>query len=123
MKYKFRVWHKNKEKMIMSESISIWDRYCLSIDGNPIIESDGLNSYADWVEFNLYIGLKDINSIEIYENDIVKDRNGNIGVVEWNESVAAFSWSGGQDCGMIEVEHSGLFVIGNVYENKELWKS
>lgn len=79
----------------------------------------------EWVEINSetlcqYTGLTDKN---IWENDIVRNEKGDIGVVQWFEEHAAFMiWNKTKNCVcyLAENDFSKIEVIGNIFDNKEL---
>ena len=64
----------------------------------------------------VYIGQRDINGKEIYENDMVIDKYGNKSCIVYNELYSAFTREGGQDFGIIDVKYDRLRVIGNKYD-------
>lgn len=80
--------------------------------------------------FMQFTGLTDKNGKECYEADIVKPVNGmekEYGIVIWSEEKAGFDidWRYAKNLGKYDyrVESlSGLEVIGNIYENKDLIK-
>ena len=113
----FRAWHKEFGEMVYTKGNSIFEKREFS----PFVFEVGFSHYpeSEW-EIMQCIGKMDVFGKKMYEGDFIKDAHGNVGIIEWNEDVAAFSWSGGQDWGMIEVAHSKLSVIGNIYENPEL---
>lgn len=79
----------------------------------------------EWVEINSetlcqYTGLTDKN---IWENDIVRNEKGDIGVVQWFEEHAAFMiWNKTKNCVcyLAENDFSKIEVIGNIFDNPEL---
>lgn len=86
----------------------------------------------DDIEVVQYIGLKDKNSVEIFEGDIILGRRqevteGQIINIPINSEVV---WSDGQWLALHPVSHQSLRqwyaegseVIGNIYENEELLK-
>lgn len=71
-----------------------------------------------------FSGMRDKNKKEIYDGDILKDKNGLIYIVEYQECNAAFVLVCYNDR---NVDFMGYFatdkcfkVIGNIYDNKEL---
>ena len=79
----------------------------------------------EWVEINSetlcqYTGLTDKN---IWENDIVRNEKGDIGVVQWFEEHAAFMiWNKTKNCVcyLAENDFSKIEVIGNIFDNPDL---
>ena len=67
-----------------------------------------------------YTGLTDKN---IWENDIVRNEKGDIGVVQWFEEHAAFMiWNKTKNCVcyLAENDFSKIEVIGNIFDNADL---
>jgi len=68
-------------------------------------------------------GLKDKNGTLIYEGDIVKDQDGKIYNIKWNDCYAYFVLWDSDDIEYYTFEEFNLTkleVIGNIYENPEL---
>jgi hypothetical protein len=110
---KFRAWDvKNKE---MLEDYPAPDDY---VDINNIFYS-----WADEYVPMQFTGLKDKNSKEIYEGDILAD----IYRVEWDEGgmkyILTWTQDGYYSMELNELTWEDTVVIGNIYENPELIKS
>lgn len=70
-----------------------------------------------------YTGLEDKNGKEIWENDIVRNEKGDIGVVQWFEEHAAFMiWNKTKHyvCYLAENDFSKIEIAGNEFDNPEL---
>lgn len=60
---------------------------------------------------------------EIWENDILRNKKGDIGVVQWFEEHTAFMiWNKTKNCVcyLSENDFSKIEVIGNIFDNAEL---
>lgn len=70
-----------------------------------------------------YTGLTDKNGQKIWENDIVRNEEGDIGVVQWFEEHAAFMiWNKTKNCVcyLAENDFSKIEIVGNEFDNPEL---
>lgn len=133
---KFRVWDKYKKQMypissidydIFSQEIRIIavghrNGMCTSYNKNHNSEKCDITA----LELMQYTGLHDKNGKEIYEGDIVVDKEDEVmGEITWNEEEASFYFSILYENGTYEEEKlndwaSVLEVIGNIYDNPEL---
>lgn len=70
-----------------------------------------------------YTGLVDKNGKRIWENDIVRNEEGDIGAVQWFEEHAAFMiWNKTKNCVcyLAENDFSKIEIVGNEFDNPEL---
>jgi len=118
---KFRAWH--KEKKIMGEVLGIDILHKEIFFSNGDVDCCG---FADlkYIELMQYTGLKDKNNKEIYEGDILLDRNNKkpYKVIFKNGSFRA-EFEGDfeeHSFDLIDVVAQGCEVVGNIYENPEL---
>lgn len=119
---KFRAWSKIKNKMM-----NVW--YVAFVGDVIQIVSDGDNFYLyDESELMQFTGLCDINGTEIFEDDIIKDDNGDLGVVVYDDCAyrIEFEYANGYKqslllSGLSELEEwKNYAVVGNIWENPEL---
>lgn len=130
---KFRAWDKKNKKMVGDKHLEY-----LCVGKNDVIvlveyepTTDGtyepkscrqlLNPEVNNLKLMQYTGLKDKNSKEIYEGDIVRGGN-KIYQIGFNEGTFTLNDNKGEiGIGLIKTEVS-LEIIGNIYENKNLIK-
>lgn len=123
---KFRAWDKVD---------GIWCNYKIYDGRVYFLDTDTGLWYTKYRDFDLmqYIGVNDINNVEIYEGDIVEMSKENsdfkeIGVVKFDENKASFLLiTQDNDYEYLGYDFSyydRIFykVIGNIYEHKDLLK-
>lgn len=116
---KFRNWNKEVKFMTVPYTLDFTLRY-------NEVPSDADGSQ---VVFMQYTGINDMKGNEVYEGDIVK-YGGRIGRIEWHKEQASFDLiyikTVDQDAEVRPLSNHHwrlkVEVIGNIYENKELWK-
>ena len=108
---KFRAWDKKNKVMMDWEDIKYIDLDTLQ-RSNILLQ---------------YVGLKDKNNKEIYEKDIIKDKNGGKWILQWNDVEFCYDvlLIGKIECWkhlseLLEEHYRDIRVIGNIYENPEL---
>lgn len=104
-------------------------QYFIHNNGNSVNESQkiGEEGCLRFLAFEVnpdticqFTGLTDKN---IWENDIVRNEKGDIGVVQWFEEHAAFMiWNKTKNCVcyLAENDFSKIEVVGNIFDNAEL---
>ena len=121
---KYRAWYIENKKMMRVVAMYFrnpqqkyknqWekrDSMTLDLAYRPLDSSGWQNISFSAVVLMQYIGLKDKNGKEIYEGDIVKNRDGQIYEIEFKFN--SFN-------GKYMVDFWELEVIGNIWENPEL---
>lgn len=124
---KFKVWDKDENKMWDVETLYIEDEWVKAMDGSIYnMTKDLTRNYC----LTQSTGLKDMNSIEIYEGDIIEfkypydKRIKTKGVIVWNDNKACFGISMEETTEQYELyritAENYLTVIGNKFQNPEL---
>ena len=135
---KYRAWDKKNKKMFIVRELHFFKTGELeAIVIGYTNYGEKVIKMADDIILMQYIGLKDKNKKEIYEEDIFqfgtkkewKNGVGERGVVEWHEKLARFGltfysiYGGegytGKNQHLVDFI-KGLKIIGNTYENPEL---
>lgn len=99
----------------LDENMWTAEIYCVEVDPSTICQCTGL---------------KDMNGKLIWENDIVKDKHGNLYKAFWQNNYYQFSWicvktdvfSIGAKWDLWSFESFKIEVIGNIFDNPELLK-
>lgn len=125
---KFRAWDKKKE---MWTNYKSYDGILYFMDKNTGVWFGKYNKRYKDFDLMQYIGMKDMNNVEIYENDIVeifkeKSYLNDTAVVKFDKYSSSFVLVvQDDDCGYLSYDFAyydktKYKVIGNIYENKEL---
>ena len=117
---KFRAWDNNSSLMI-----NVFTLYNEGT-GSVIPQTDQHSSTTGTERYKImqYTGLKDKNSKEIYEGDIVfEPKMRKKAVVSWRNERATFWLTDGKEREiLLMLENNRYEIIGNIYENPELIK-
>ena len=117
---KFRAWNKKRKEMIhlrpMESTISIGNHICFGCEeyGHEYREDDCIDEDFELMQFT---GLTDCNNREIYEGDIVRLENYANDKVVFDAGRFCVYKSG---MGLYKTHNTGIEVIGNIHENKNL---
>lgn len=119
---KFRAWDKVNTAFMPSEGYAICDGDVMGLRYGNEME----DVLTDQIELMQYTGLKDMNGVDIYENDIVKSnykyaqpKISQIIMEDGNSYIAGEDLATGNE--MLVSDHiDEIEVIGNVHTNLEL---
>lgn len=126
---KFRVWNKISKEMSFFDT-PMFELACSCRTSESHVKFANLKAdkimLGGYSEPMQYTGLKDKNDVEIFESDIVKDKNGSFGQLIYDDENMSFAiGTGVKYNGWLHPCASGahassIKVIGNVFENPEL---
>jgi hypothetical protein len=127
---KFRAWDKVRPHPCMIEVESVmYDEFDkMSISGKPFDEDNGGFTHLLEGEFELlqFIGIQDLNGIDIYFGDIGEFPNGDRFIVKIENWLEVYiDWIGEPEC---EDQARDLYrignatIIGNIHQHSELIK-
>ena len=119
---RFRVWDKVFKEMVQVNALVLDEQVVKVTYKNGNVAKEDMKEY----ELMQSTDLRDRNSVEIFEGDIV-DYKGRKAVVKWHGSYASFIYRFVDELKERVSEWHPLFlayyhfeVIGNIYENKNL---
>lgn len=119
---KFRAWNEATGMYIRDgQGLTLWDIYCEGEDlSNSAFRSRDYPAFTfNNLTFEQFTGLTDKNGKEIYEGDIVRDQDGEVGEIYWEGlGFTATNYLGDAPASWIPYGE----VIGNIHENKDLLK-
>ena len=116
-KIKFRGWHTEGKEMVYMHQLPLHSRY-----PKRSLADVFSNLHMNWVLMQ-YSGVKDKEGAEIFEGDIIKTGDNKFrGVVEYESHCYHINryQHGVKMASGINMYYSGIQVIGNIYENKDL---
>lgn len=120
---KFRAMTLNYDPMTMP----LWAEgfYYQELDGNGDVRhfiTDGAHTfYVNGKTVGEFTCYKDNNCNDIFENDIVKNKLGEVGVIVMYHGEWRIKWGVCERHGLYDELDDEIEVIGNIYENKELF--
>lgn len=109
---KFRAWDMEDGEMLQNSELIFNEISPLELTNNQ-----------ECLHLMEYTGLKDKNGVEIHEGDILKHRNGQTFIVEYQNDrfYAKYKEDSDYSSLFLQIGDKGLaVVIGNIHENKEL---
>ena len=126
MKLKFRAWDKHEQKMFTNDELIIWNGNVYANDSKKLT----CNNLKGWSIDDEYLmqstGLVDKNGKEIFEGDIVKMSKDVYSEPTYYEVVrhygGAYRLESKQHGCELWLRHTDCEVVGNIYENPELWE-
>lgn len=122
---KYRAWNKATKEMYQADDVVDIDIERKEI----LVKKPSFKrlsyKFMSGIELMASTGFRDINGKDIFEDDIVMSRCGLFkGVVILNQDLGAYviRLIGYKDCVRLKTVAKTVEVIGNFYENQELWK-
>jgi len=117
--YRFRIFHEGR--MFYKTLTGIYWETSKKCKTSGLFKASSQDNQLPIMEFT---GMKDINGIKIWEGDIVKDDNGCIGEIEYDNEIAAFVYKPLSDKTQHNLFLGNKFtcfeVIGNIHQDENL---
>lgn len=122
---KLRAYIKDLKKVVDVREIDLVYKYItFRLDD----KAKGENRTFDQIELMQFTGLYDKNGKEIYENDIIRCKSGDLQVVEYHTELLPNKVSYASDFGCRNIKNFDVYwaiditdeVIGNIFDNPEL---
>lgn len=115
MKIKFRVWDKVSKLFtddpLYPDNQRFTEKFLINQAGELILLSENYLKGDKRFIYTVWTGLRDSKRREIYEGDIIKDREGRIERVHFKDGVF---WV------FAPLYEENVTVVGNIFENSEL---
>jgi hypothetical protein len=128
---KFRCWDNYQKKYIFTGFHVFGEVTCFNLMDQVAFETfkeRGYNSSIEaWNDFEIeqFVGVQDKTKIDVYEGDIVKNRDGYVGEVLYSDKATRFGITVpktlyGRPAGRLFKTLLNCEILGNKHENEEL---
>ena len=130
---KFRAWDVHNKKMFTESELVIWHGNVYASDYQKLFKKliEGARGLVGYSIDDKYLmkstGLFDKNRVEIFDKDIIKNKDGRLAIVKWHGTYASFVYvwldeldKNKQDWQPLFLAYMKFEVVGNIYKNFDL---